>query len=127
MRTRVYELEPRAPYSLHLTFTGTEPAFPTVYDGRCLWRVVKTSEGLVPARVEQVGPRAFKVSTATRCDVKGCLYFARCARLEAERARALMEELRGGVEVEAARPRRWTPERVDEAAAMAVVERIITA
>ena len=57
MRTRVYELEPRAPYSLHLTFTGTEPAFPTVYDGRCLWRVVKTSEGLVPARVEQVGPR----------------------------------------------------------------------
>jgi len=54
---KTYEVEPKAPYSLHLTFMGTEPAFPTVYDGRCLWRVVETGEGLVPARVEQVGPR----------------------------------------------------------------------
>ncbi|OYT52416.1 hypothetical protein B6U66_02015 [Candidatus Bathyarchaeota archaeon ex4484_135] len=54
---KAYEIEPRGPYSLHLTFTGTEPAFPTVYDGRYLWRVVETGEGLVPVRVEQIGPR----------------------------------------------------------------------
>ncbi len=55
---RTYELEPRAPFSLHLTFVGTEPAFPSVYDGRYLWRVVRTSGGeLVPLRVGQIGPR----------------------------------------------------------------------
>lgn len=54
---RTYELEPRAPFSLHLTFVGTEPAFPSVYDGRYLWRVIRTSGGeLVPLRVEQVRP-----------------------------------------------------------------------
>ncbi len=53
----VYEIEPRAPFSLHLTFMGTEPAFPSVYDGRYLWRVVETADGsLVPLRVEQIGP-----------------------------------------------------------------------
>ena len=56
MGYRTYELEPKtAPYSLHLTFTGTEPAFPTVYDGKCLWRVVDVDEALVPVKVEQVG------------------------------------------------------------------------
>ena len=54
---RTYELEPRAPFSLHLTFVGTEPAFPSVYDGRYLWRVIRTSDDeLVPLRVEQVRP-----------------------------------------------------------------------
>ena len=54
---RSYEVEPIPPYSLRATFTGTEPAFPSVFDGRCLWRVVRASSGtLVPLRVEQVGP-----------------------------------------------------------------------
>ena len=56
MGERIYELEPRGPYSLRLTFVGTEPAFPSIYDGRSLWRVVRTSSGvLVPLRVEQEG------------------------------------------------------------------------
>ncbi|HEW89816.1 MAG TPA: hypothetical protein ENG43_00550, partial [Candidatus Bathyarchaeota archaeon] len=54
---RIYEIEPKAPYSLKLTFTGTEPAFPSVFDGGRLWRVVRTSSGaLVPLGVEQKGP-----------------------------------------------------------------------
>ncbi len=54
---RSVEVEPRGPFDLHLTLVGTEPAFPSIYDGSCLWRLVRTSDGsLVAVRVRQVGP-----------------------------------------------------------------------
>jgi len=54
---RALEVEPRGPFDLHLTLVGTEPAFPSIYDGLYLWRLVRTSDGsLVAMRVRQVGP-----------------------------------------------------------------------
>jgi len=50
------EVEPRAPFDLHLTLVGTEPAFPSIYDDQYLWRLVRTSEGsLVAVRARQIG------------------------------------------------------------------------
>ena len=54
---RAVEVEPRGPFSLKLTLVGTEPAFPSVFDGQALWRLIRTAEGsLVAVRVEQIGP-----------------------------------------------------------------------
>ena len=54
---RALEVEPRGPFSLKLTLVGTEPAFPSVFDGQALWRLIRTAEGsLVAVRVEQIGP-----------------------------------------------------------------------
>ena len=54
---RAVEVEPKSPFDLRLTLVGTEPAFPSIYDGLYLWRLVRTSYGsLVAIRVRQEGP-----------------------------------------------------------------------
>jgi len=54
---KVIEVEPKSPFDLRLTLVGTEPAFPSIYDGEYLWRLVRTSHGsLVAVRARQVGP-----------------------------------------------------------------------
>ncbi|RLF16543.1 MAG: hypothetical protein DRJ97_00635 [Thermoprotei archaeon] len=93
-------------------------------------RIVLTARSLLcPPQViiEEVDKDTYLVSTASRCDLKDCTYFTRCARLEAERLRLLAALFNDRLEKAASSKQlsRWSPERVDEAAAMTVVERVI--
>ncbi|MEM1537923.1 MAG: ATP cone domain-containing protein [Candidatus Nezhaarchaeales archaeon] len=77
-------------------------------------------------KIRRVGEDTYEVITTSRCDIKDCTYWERCARLDGERQSLLVKTINELAERTAATFKllRWTPERVDEISLAKVIDRI---
>ncbi|MEM3615712.1 MAG: hypothetical protein QXX09_03580 [Candidatus Methanomethylicia archaeon] len=84
---------------------------------------------LCPPRiiVEEIKPRRYHITSQSKCSIKDCPYWERCARIDSERLRtyeiALKRILGERVLIES--KYKWLPERVREEEIEKVIDKII--